>query len=111
MSIEQSSKEMPGDDDPLYLRGSLPYLADLCIPHHPLDGIILCVSVAAMNLNGLDGGPHRELRAEQLGHCRFLAEGALMLGKPRSMIHQMLSGLDLSCHVGQLELDALEIRN
>ena len=64
-----------------------------------------------MDLYGLDRRAHGELGAEQLGHRCLLAERPSVLGEPRRMEHQVLPCLDLRRHVGELELNALEVRN
>lgn len=102
---------MTGYHDSLYLRGPLSDLADLRVAHHSLDGIVLRVAVATVDLDGLQRGPHRKLGTEKLRDRGFLSERFPVLGQPGGMEHQMLPCLDFSRHVRELELDSLEARN
>src|SRR5687768_18236854 len=110
-SIIQLLEQVPCDHDPLDLRGALPDLADLGVPHHALDRVILGVPIAAVHLNRLDRGAHRELGAEELRHRGLLRKWPTVLGQPGRVKHQVLPRLDLRGDVGELELDPLEARD
>src|SRR3984957_6049802 len=75
-----------GDDETLDLVGALVYLGDLGISHHALDWVLLDVTVAAQHLHGLDGDGH----------------GA-------GLVQQLTRGGGACFHVGELELDSLEL--
>src|SRR6185437_1202171 len=110
-SRRESAQNVTADHEPLYLGCPLADLAYFRVAHHPLDGIVLGVTVTAVDLHSLCGGAHCQLGAEQLGHRRFLAERLAMLRQPRGVKHEMPPRLDLGRHVGQLKLHALEIRD
>lgn len=63
-AVYHFAEDVAGNDQPLNFTGSLADFADLGVPHHPLDRVVGGVPVSAKNLNGLSGGPHRELRAK-----------------------------------------------
>src|SRR4051794_10587103 len=65
-----------GDHEALDLVRALVDLGDLRVAHHPLDGVLVHVPVAAEHLHRLDGHGHRGVRGEQLRHRRPLAEPA-----------------------------------
>src|SRR5438105_14313674 len=102
---------MARDNNSLDLRRSLSDLADLGVPHHALDRIVLRVAVAAVYLDRLDGGAHRQLGTEQLGHRRLFREWATILSQPSRMKHEMLSRFDLGGDVRELKLDPLKARD
>src|SRR4051794_24777885 len=63
------SAELLGrDHDALDLGGSLVDLGDLGVAEVPLDDVFLGVPIAAVNLDGLGGNPHRGLGGGELGH-------------------------------------------
>ncbi len=53
-----------GDHPPLYLVGLSKNLDDLGIPHHPFHRIVLHISVASEDLDGIGGHFHGGLRSE-----------------------------------------------
>ena len=57
-SGQQSLEEMSGNHDALDFAGPFPDLADLGVAHVALDGVVLGVTVTAVDLDGLDGRPH-----------------------------------------------------
>src|SRR3954452_4999793 len=99
-----------GDHEALDLVGALVDLRDLRVAHHPLDGVLVHVAVAAEHLDGLDRDRHRGVRGEQLGHRRPLAQPALVAVRHRArLVEQFAGGRRPGLHVGELELDALEV--
>src|SRR5690348_6535905 len=100
---------MPRNYNSLNFRGPFTDLTDLRVTHEALDRIVLRVAVTAVDLHGFDRRAHRELGAEELGHRCFLAIRPSVLREPSCMEHQVLSGLDLRRHVGELELNTLEV--
>src|SRR3989441_4169070 len=94
--------------DALNLARAFADLADLRVPHHPLDWIIRRIAVAAVQLDGLGGGAHGQLGGEQLRHRRLLLERPAVLLEPRRVIHEVLGRLDFGRHVGEREVDTLE---
>src|ERR1700733_8962514 len=92
----------PRDDQSLDLVRAFVDLGDLGVAHHALDRILLDVSVSAEDLDGLDGHPHGDVRAEQLGHRRVLAQvgiAAIHLGA--RLIQELTRRRALGLHVGQ----------
>src|SRR5215213_1878824 len=110
-SIQNAPQEVSGNHDALDFRRAFADLADLGVTHHPLDRIVLRIAIPTVNLDRLDRSAHRKLGAEQLCNCRFFSVWPLVLCEPGSVEHEVLPRLDLRCHVGELELDALEIRD
>src|SRR4051812_34910793 len=100
----------PGDDDPLDLVRALVDLGDLRVAHHPLHRVLVDVAVAAEHLDRLDRHGHRGVRGEQLRHRRPLAQAALAaVGDRARLVEQLAGGGGARLHVGELELDALEV--
>ncbi len=85
-------------------------LGDLGVAHHPLDGVLADVAVAAEHLDRVGGDPHRRVAGEQLGHRGFARDtrGALILG-PGGAIDQQRRSVDLHRHVGDVALHHLQI--
>src|SRR5919109_3584832 len=69
-SVHHLAQDLARDDQALDLAGALADLADLRVPHHPLDRVLGGVSVAAEDLYRLGRSSHGQLRAIQLGHGR-----------------------------------------
>lgn len=59
--VRLAASQLAGDDQSLDFRGALADLHEFGVPQVPLYGILFDVTVAAMNLNGLQSGPHRGL--------------------------------------------------
>src|SRR5687767_3657134 len=102
-------QEVARNDETLDLTRSLSDLADLRVAEHALDGILLGIPVAAVDLDRLDRGPHGQLRTEQLRHRGRLAERLTTLCEPGRMVDEMLPCLDFRGHVTQLELQSLKL--
>src|SRR3954453_7393664 len=99
-----------GDHDPLDLVRALVDLGDLRVAHHPLHWVLVDVAVAAEDLHRLDRHGHRGVRGEQLRHRGPLAETALAaVGDRARLVEQLAGGGGPRLHVGELELDALEV--
>src|SRR5437773_3891577 len=97
------------DHQALDLRGAL---VDL---HHPrvavvaLDRILLHVAVAAVHLDRLMRHPGRRLAAVELGHRRLARERLARVLEPGGALDQEPRALDAALHLGQLELDRLNL--
>src|SRR3990172_3523948 len=103
--------EAPGDDHALHLRSPLADLAQFCVPHCPLHGVLTGVPVAPEDLNGLDRGPHGGLGGEKLRDRRLLDErlpGVFPIGGPE---REQLCRIELRPRVRDHPLDGLEGRN
>src|SRR5689334_6202450 len=61
------AKQVSGDDDALDLRRALVDLQQLGVTHQLFDRKLLGVAIAAEDLNGVCGHPHRRVRAVGLG--------------------------------------------
>src|SRR6202035_1736219 len=102
--------ERAGDHETLDLVGALVDLCDLGVAHHPLYRVLLDITVAAQDLNRLDGHGHRRVRAEDLRHRRVLgAIAVVLIGHRAGLVEQLAAGGRARFHVGQLELDRLEL--
>src|SRR3954471_13565268 len=99
-----------GDHDPLDLVRALVDLGDLRVAHHPLHRVLVDVAVAAEHLDRLDRHRHRGVRGEELRHRRPLAEAAIAAVRHRArLVQQLAGGGRPGLHLGELELDALEV--
>src|SRR3954471_5582258 len=99
-----------GDHEPLDLVRALVDLGDLRVAHHPLDRILVHVAVAAEDLDRLDRHRHPPVPREQPRHRRPLAEAALVaVGHRARLVQELPGGGGARLHVGELELDPLEV--
>src|SRR3712207_4003004 len=104
-------EEGAGDDLAVYLAGALADLVDLDLPPVARHRATLHEPLAAVDLDRLVGGPLRSLRSEDLGHARLAREGASPVLQPRGFEDEVAGELYLHGHVGELELDGLELRD
>src|SRR6266536_1298021 len=99
-----------GDHDSEDLIRPFVYLCNFCVPHHALQGELLDVAVAAEELDRVGGHPHRGVAREALGAGREEGEVVVIaVGLGRGGVDERPGRLDLHGHVGEHELDALEI--
>src|SRR4051794_11107162 len=106
------SPHRPRDDDALDLVGALVDLGDLGVAHVALDRILLDVAVAAEDLDGLDGDAHRVVGGEELGHRAVLGQrGLAAVGHRARLVEQLARGGGAGLHVGELELDRLQVED
>ena len=85
-------------------------LRDLGVAHVALDGVLADVAVAAEHLDRLDRDGHRGVGGEQLGHRGVLAAVGLVAVDLRArLVEQLAGGGRARLHVGELELDPLEL--
>src|SRR4249919_2387426 len=70
ISIATREEYVPGDHEPLDLRGALVDLVELRVPHQLLDRVLLDVAVAAEDLDGVGGHLHRRVGREPFRHRR-----------------------------------------
>src|SRR3954451_17491684 len=99
-----------GDHDALDLVRALVDLRDLRVAHHPLHRVLVHVAVAAEHLHRLDGHRHGGVGGEQLGHRGPLAQARLAaVGHRARIVEQLARRGGARLHVGELELDALEV--
>src|SRR5215218_1321982 len=98
-----------GDHHLLDLAGPLVDLEDARVAEEALDVVLLGVAIAAVDLESLVGDPLRHLGGEELGLRRFEGEALLVLLRPGGLPGHQASGVDLGRHVGQVELDGLEL--
>src|SRR3954449_11119857 len=102
------------DHQPLDLVRALVDLRDLRVAHHPLDGVLLDVAVAAEDLHRLGRDPHRRVRAGELGlgrRLRQLGPVDARVGHLPEPVEQPASRLAGGLHVGELRLDELVLRD
>src|ERR1051325_2328105 len=91
------------------LARTLADLHELHVPVHAHHGHVAAVADAAVDLDGLVGHPVAHLAREQLGHGGFLRVLASRVAQHGGMVDEVARGLDLRAHVGDQELDALEV--
>src|SRR5580765_1233910 len=105
---------LAGDHEALDLVRALVDLRDLGVAHHPLDGVLLDVAVAAENLHRVGGDVHRHIGAVELRHRRDLGQvgplGALV-DQLAALVEQATRRLALGLHVGEHPRDQLVLRD
>src|SRR4051794_11373076 len=98
------------DHEALDLVRALVDLRDLRVAHHPLDGVLLDVAVAAEDLHRVGCDLHRHVGAIELRHRGDLRElravGALV-DQLAALVEQPARGLALGLHVGEHPGDQL----
>ena len=105
-------EQLAGHHDPLHLVGALVDLGDLGVAHHPLDRVVAGVAVAAEHLDGVGGDLHRDVGGEALrGGAEERQVLVAALGAAGGGVRHLAGGLDLHAHVGEQELQALEVRD
>src|SRR5438093_706966 len=103
-------QDVAGHDDALDLVRPLVDLRDLRIAHHPLHGILADVAVAPEDLNGVGRDLHGGIRREALRGGREVRHPWIAgVTQGERAIDQQPGGFDLHRHVGQHELDGLEV--
>src|SRR4249919_91519 len=100
--------EMASDDHPLHLIRALADLEDLLVAVETLDGRLLHVAEAAVDLESRVRDPVRELAGEELRHRGLTRERPALVLEPRGLVDERAAGLDLRRHVRELEADRLE---
>src|SRR5436190_7127535 len=102
------------DHEALDLIGALVDLRDLRVAHHPLDGVLLHVAVAAEDLDGVGRHVHRDVGAVELRHRRDLRELRrvdAVVDHLAALVEKPASGLALRLHVGKRGRDQLMLRD
>ena len=103
-------EQLAGHDDALDLVGALVDLGDLGVAHHPLEREVRRVAGAAEQLDRIGRDPHRHVGGVALGGRA--EEGEVLvaaLGLGGRDVDHLPRGLELHGHVGEHELDALEV--
>src|SRR5438105_39494 len=107
-------QHLAGDHEPLDLVRALVDLRDLGVAHHPLDGVLLDVAVAAEDLHRVGRHLHRDVRAEQLCHrgdLRQLRPVRALVDQLPALVEQAARRFALRLHVGQHRRDELVLRD
>src|SRR5271166_5982965 len=108
-TISSILQDLPRDDQPLNLAGSLANGAQLHITIELLGGIVLDEPVAAVNLNSFVGTLHCDLARVQLRHRGFKGGFHSRVFHCSSAIRKQAGGIDLSRQIGKFERNALKI--
>ena len=104
-----AAERVSRDHDALDLGRAFVQRGDARVAVQALDLVFAAEAVAAEDLHRLVGAEVRGLAREQLGH-RALGAGGLTLGaQRRGLPHHQARRLDPAAHVGDLELDRLEV--
>src|SRR5690606_33511174 len=103
------AEEAASDDHALHLAGALADLADLGVAHHALDGVLRRIAPCAKQLDGARARAHGELAGIELRDGGRATERLVVLLQPGSVVDEVAGGFDLRRHVGERELDALEV--
>src|SRR5688572_31693480 len=109
--LKRLEVEQPRDDHALHLVRALADLEDLLVPEEARDRGLLHEPVATVDLQpGVRGSVGEQSRVE-LRHRRFARERPPLILQPRRLVDERAARLDLGCHVGERELDGLELRD
>src|SRR5262249_4993328 len=109
LNTQLSAQQAFRDDELLDLRRSLTDRAELDVAVELLHREVLDETVAAMDLDGALGDPHGDLRREVL---RLGGEAAMILTAvlgESGALGQEPRGVDRGRHLGEIELDRLEL--
>src|ERR1700681_4453254 len=107
----RSAEEAAGDDEPLDFTRPLADRAESHVAIELLDGEVLDEAVPSVDLDRLLRRPHGHFGGVELGlggETRHLLAGVLRRRGPEG---QEPRGVDLRRHVGEVELDRLELRD
>src|SRR6266852_1770511 len=110
-SILLPTKKQLGNRRQLHIGCSLVDLANLGIAPVLFDWIVFGESVATVDFNRQRGHALGDLRSEQLGHRRFLHKVDTSILHARTVVDHKPCRFDLGCHLRDLELNGLEIRD
>ena len=99
--------ELAADHQPLNVGRALIDRGDAHVAIDALDGEVVEIAVAAVDLDGRRADLFSHLRGEQLGHRCLLEAGAAFVAQARGVQHHQLGRLQRRCHVGQAEGDRL----
>ena len=109
-AAERGREEVAPDDHALDLRRALVDLQQLRVAHQLLDRVLLGVAVAAEDLHRVGGDLHRRVGAERLRIGRLdRVELAPAPDAPRRLDHEQARRFVLHRHLGEHELDRLEL--
>src|SRR5271166_1835309 len=104
------AEELAGNDQPLNFAGAFADGAELDVTIILFGGIVLDESVPAVNLHAFVGDADGHFAGEELGHAGFAGEADIFLvGEPCGLIDEQAGGFDFRGHIGELELDGLEL--
>src|SRR5882757_5652689 len=106
-------QHVAGDHQALDLVGALEDLVDLGVAHEALDLEVAHVAGAAEDLYRVGRHLHRRVAGEALEHRRLGREAVPLfaVGHAGAVVEHAACRLGLHLHVGQHELDALELGN
>ena len=104
-----SAEQVAPDHHPLDLVGALEDLGHLGVAEEPLDGVLARVAVAAEHLHGVGRHPHRGVGGGQLGDAGLAGERPAGVLEPRRVEVRRPGPLHLGRHVGEQELQPLEL--
>src|SRR6266542_2560224 len=107
----RSKAQVLRDHHPLHLVRALADLEDLLVAVEARDRVLVHVAVAAVDLERPVDGAVRELAGVELRHCGLARERLPLVLQPRRLVDEVAPGLDLGCHVHELELNRLEARD
>ena len=102
-------QQLAPDHQALDLGRALVDLGRLGVAHQPLDRVVAHEAVAPEHLHRLRGDPHRRLGAAQLGHRRPARRPLPGVLAARRLVQEGPRRGEPRGHVGQLELDRLEV--
>src|SRR5262245_46400714 len=103
------SQQRPRDDELLDFRGPFADRPELRVTKRALDRILLHVSVAAVDLDRLEGHLYGDLARVELRHRGFGLVFDPLVAQRRGALRQEPRAFDLHRHLGKLELDRLEL--
>ena len=102
-------EDLAGDHEALDLGGAFADFGQADVAIVALDVGLGDVAEAAVDLDGFVAAFLAHFGGEELGHGGFFGEGLIVVLEPGGLIDQQAGGIQLCRHVGQLELDGLEV--
>src|SRR5215831_19581272 len=99
----------PSDDEALDFAGPFTDRAQFNVPVEFFGRIIFDKPVAAVNLDTFVGHPHGDFSGIKLGHRRLCRGRHALVLHPCSAMSEETRGINFGGHIGEFELDRLEI--
>src|SRR5262249_49882798 len=99
------------NDEALDFAGAFVNFGDASVAIGAFNRILAAVAIAAMDLNGLVRNARCHFTGEKFGHGRVLAEARASVLLPGGFANQQACRVNFRGHIGQHELDRLELRD
>src|SRR5689334_13001890 len=104
------SEQLARNDEFLNFAGAFADGTELDVAIELFRGIVLDEAVATVDLHALIGHADGNFTGEKLCHAGFASKaGVVLIGEPSSLINEQAGRFDLRRHVGEFELNGLEL--